>query len=232
MKAVILAAGKGTRMRPLTLEKPKCLIDISGSCFIDRQIKVFKDCGINDIIVVTGYKSDMIKEHLKDSVQYVYNPFYDTTNSIVSLWLATLNIEDDILITNSDVIFDEDLIKRMIACNDNINIAVSKIWSEERGYKAQITSGKVVDMGMDITLDKVGGEYAGLIFIKKDVMNKLKNQCEKLLSQQQFNIWFEDMVVELIKNGNSATSTDVDNEKWYEIDNIEELEYARTKFGK
>lgn len=231
MQAIILAAGVGSRMRPLTLEKPKCLIDIAGKSFIDRQIRVFKNCSIDKITVVTGYKSDLIKEHLKNTVSYAYNPFYETTNSIVSLWLATLNIDDDILIVNSDVIFDEELIQKMINCDKDINIATSKLWSEERGYKAQIVNDMVVDMSMNIAKDKIGGEYAGLIFIKKEVMNNLKLQSEKLLMEKQFNVWFEDMVVQMIKSGNIANAIYVNNEKWYEIDSVPELEYAREKFG-
>lgn len=232
MQAIILAAGVGSRMRPLTLEKPKCLIDVAGQNFIDRQINGFKRCGIDNITVVTGYKSGMIREYLKNTVKYAYNPFYETTNSIVSLWLATLNIDDDILIVNSDVIFDENLIKNMIDCKNDINIAASKNWSEERGYKVEIINDKIVNMSMDIQHDKIGGEYAGLIFVKKDVMNNLKIQSEKLLEQKQFNVWFEDMVVEMIKSGNVADAIYVDTEKWYEIDSVTELEYARTKFAK
>ena len=232
MQAIILAAGVGSRMRPLTLEKPKCLIDVAGQSFIDRQINVFKNCEIINITVVTGYKSEVIKEYLKASVNYAYNPFYESTNSIVSLWLATLNVNDDILIVNSDVIFDENLIKNMIKCENDINIAVSRKWSDERGYKAQIINEKVVDMSMDIPHDKIGGEYAGLIYVKKDVMNNLKLQSEKLLAQKRFNVWFEDMVVEMIKSGNQADAIYVDDEKWYEIDSVAELEFARTKFAK
>lgn len=232
MKALILAAGVGSRMRPLTDKCPKCLLDVAGKTFIDRQIDVFKNCGLNDISVVVGYKFEMIKEHLKNTVNYIFNPFYETTNSIASLWLATLNIDDDILIVNSDVIFDEDLINKMIDCKNDINIAVSLKWSEERGYKAEIVDNHVINMSMDIPLDKVGGEYAGLIYVKRDVLKNLKTQSEKLLSQKQFNVWFEDMVVEMIKSGNVADVVAVNPEKWYEIDNPKELEDARNRFGK
>ena len=232
MKTIILAAGIGSRMRPLTDEKPKCLIDIAGKNFIQRQLDVFKKCALDDITVVVGYKFEMIKEYLKNAVNYIYNPFFETTNSIVSLWLATMNMNDDILVVNSDVIFDEELIKRMINCKNNINIAVSLNWSDERGYKAEIIDNHVVNMSMDIPHGKIGGEYAGLIYVKREVLNNLKIQSEKLLSQKQFNVWFEDMVVEMIKSGNIADVIAVNPDKWYEIDNVEELNYARNKFGK
>lgn len=232
MQVIILAAGVGSRMHPLTDEKPKCLIDISGRNFIQRQLEVFRNCNLNDITVVVGYKFEMIKEQLQNAVNYVYNPFFETTNSIVSLWLATLNINDNILVVNSDVIFDSELIKRMINCKNDINIAISLKWSTERGYKAEIIDNHVANMGMDIPHNKIGGEYAGIIYVKRNVLNNLKIQSEKLLSQKQFNVWFEDMVVEMIKSGNIADAIAVNPDKWYEIDNIKELEYARIKFGK
>lgn len=232
MKALILAAGVGSRMRPLTDKCPKCLLKVGDKTFIDRQIEIFKNCSLNEIFVVTGYKAEMIRNHLKDTVKYIFNPFYETTNSVVSLWLATLNIDDDILIVNSDVIFDEELIKRMTVCKSDINVAVSLKWSDERGYKAEIIDNHVVNMSMDIEHDKIGGEYAGLIYVKREVLNNLKKQSEKLLAEKKFNIWFEDMIVEMIKSGNVADAVAVNPDKWYEVDNVKELEYAGNKFGK
>lgn len=232
MKAIILAAGMGSRMLPLTEKTHKCLLEINNEPIIRNQINNLNTAGINDIILVGGYKFDLIKDYLKDEVQYAHNPFYETTNSVVSLWLAVQNIDSDILIINSDVIFDENLVRRMCNVSSDISVAVSKEWSDERGYKAEIINDFVVDMSMNIEKDKIGGEYAGMIFVQKEQMQKLKEQCEKLMIEKKFNVWFEDMIVDLIKNGAKAQSIEVDTDKWYELDTVEELEYARAKFLK
>lgn len=232
MIAVILAAGTGSRMRPLTETTHKCLLEINNEPIIRNQLNNLKKAGLSDIMLVGGHKFDLIKDYLKDEVKYAFNPFYETTNSIVSLWFAVQNIDSDILIVNSDVIFDDDLIKRMCNTGYDIAIAVSKEWSDERGYKAEIIDDFVVNMSMNIEKDKIGGEYAGMVFVKKEQMQKLKNQCEKLMIEKKFNGWFEDMIVDLIKNGAKAKSVEVDTEKWYELDTVEELEYARNKFSK
>lgn len=236
MIAIILAAGTGSRMLPLTKDTHKCLLKINDEPIIRNQIRNLNKAGINDIMLVGGYKFDSIKDYLENEmpgeVKYAHNPFYETTNSVVSLWLAVQNLDSDILILNSDVIFDKDLIKRMCNTNFDINIAVSKKWSNERGYKAEIIDDFVVNMSMDIEKDKIGGEYAGIVFVKKAQLQKLKNQCEKLMIEKKFNIWFEDMIVDLIKDGAKAQSIETDNDKWYEIDTVEELEYARKKFSK
>lgn len=230
MIAIILAAGIGSRMLPLTEKTHKCLLKINEEPIIRNQICNLNAAGITDIVLVGGYKFDLIKDYLKDEVRYSHNPFYETTNSVVSLWFAVQNIDSDILIVNSDVIFDDDLIKKMCNTGFDISVAVSKEWSEERGYKAEIVNDFVVDMSMNIKKDKIGGEYAGMIFVKQNQLQKLKDQCEKLMIEKKFNVWFEDMIVDLIKNGAKAQSVEVDADKWYEIDTVEELEYAREKF--
>lgn len=221
MIAIILAAGMGSRMLPLTKDTHKCLLEINNEPIIRNQINNLKMAGITDILLVGGYKFDLIKDYLENEipgeVKYAHNPFYETTNSVVSLWLAVQNIDSDILIINSDVIFDDDLVKRLCNVDSEISVAVSNDWSDERGYKAEIIDDFVVNMSMNIEKDKIGGEYAGMVFVKQEQMQKLKDQCEKLMIEKKFNVWFEDMIVDLIKNGAKAKSIEVDTEKWYEL---------------
>lgn len=234
MIAIILAAGTGSRMRPLTETTHKCLLEINNEPIIKNQLNNLNKAGLNDIMLVGGHKFDLIKNYLENEIpgkiKYAFNPFYETTNSIVSLWFAVQNIDSDILIVNSDVIFDDDLIKRMCNTGYDIAVAVSKEWSDERGYKAEIIDDFVVNMSMNIEKGKIGGEYAGMVFVKKEELQKLKDQCEKLMIEKKFNGWFEDMIVDLIKNDAKAKSVEVDTEKWYELDTVEELEHARSKF--
>lgn len=232
MKAIILAAGIGSRMLPLTKDTHKCLLKINNEPIIRNQINQLSRAGISDITLVGGYKFDLVKDYLRDEVEYAFNPFYETTNSVVSLWLAVQNIDSDILIINSDVIFDEELVKKMCDVDSEISVAISKNWSDERGYKAEIINNFVVNMSMDIEKNKIDGEYAGMIFVKQSQLQKLKDKSESLLLDKKFNIWFEDMIVELIKDGAKAKSVEVNPEKWYELDTVEELEYARNKFLK
>ncbi len=230
MIAIILAAGMGTRMLPLTESTHKCLLELNNQSLIQNQLKSLAAEKITRVIVVGGYKIDMIKEHLKDEVEYIFNPFYETTNSIVSLWLALQHIDDDIVILNSDVIVDNELIHKMSVYESPINIAVSKEWDETRGYKVATSGDYVTFMSMDIPPENVFGEYAGIISVKKDILDIIRKKTENLMIRKEFNIWFEDMITEVIQAGTRAEYTCVDPDKWYEIDTVEELEYARKKF--
>lgn len=232
MKTIILAAGVGSRMLPLTLEKHKCILEINDKPIIKHQTDILKKMDVFKIAIVTGYREDDIKNCLKNEVKYYFNPFYETTNSVVSLWLAKEFLDDDLLIINSDVIFDETLINEFLSNKSDICVAVSKEWSPERGYKVEIINEQIVNMSMNIDLNNVGGEYAGMIKVSKKIIPLLIEKMDFLMKQKQFNIWFEDMIVELIKDGANADYITVNPNLWYEIDTVEELEYAREKFKK
>lgn len=117
MKAVILAAGLGSRLGSLTRSTPKCLLPINDQTILDYQISPLRDCGINDIYVVTGYRADKITTHLGDRCQTIFNARYQDTNSIYSLWLAREFIDgEDFILLNGDVVADEALIFDLVAC--------------------------------------------------------------------------------------------------------------------
>ena len=108
MKAIILAAGKSSRLYPLTKENPKCLLEIyKGLSIIEFQISILNELGINDIHVVTGFKSNKIKDRLKDTVEYHYYDNYMNTNNLHTLNFISDELDDDILILFSDVIISK-----------------------------------------------------------------------------------------------------------------------------
>ena len=114
--AIILAAGRGSRMKELTDDKPKCMVEINNKSVIQRTIEVLKYKNINNIIVITGYQSDKLKRHLKsidESIKVIENPIWNETNSIFSMFLASkylknsIVIDSDIYINNVDCILND-----------------------------------------------------------------------------------------------------------------------------
>ena len=128
MKAIILAAGYGNRMRPLTDSKHKTLLEIGGRSIIERIIDGLSDNSIHEIVMVTGYRADELKAYLLDkypdiNFTYVHNSRYRETNNIYSMALAfdTISIDDDIVLIESDLIYDPAVIKRLFTSRfDNI----------------------------------------------------------------------------------------------------------------
>ena len=110
MKAIILAAGESSRLYPLTLTKPKCLIEVGGKRIIDHQIEMLRKVGIEDIVVVVGYKKDMIVNALGSTVRYCeYNDFA-TTNNFATLWHIRDELKNNFVCLFSDVLFEIDIL--------------------------------------------------------------------------------------------------------------------------
>ncbi|MBN2294589.1 MAG: phosphocholine cytidylyltransferase family protein [Pirellulales bacterium] len=230
MKAIIMAAGVGSRMRPLTDTIPKCLIDIAGKAVIEHQISAFTKCGIKDIVVVVGYLAEKIRSRLGGGVTYVLNWDYLSTNSIVSLFLAKEHLDSDCLIINSDVICEPSVIRSMRNCNSDICVALNTDWKLEKGYKTSVRNGCITDMSMDLTPETIFGEYAGIIMIRKAASAKVLQKLEEFIDQKRTGEWFENVFAALAREGEKIGFTDVKGKSWFEVDNIDELEEARNNF--
>jgi len=103
-KAIILAAGNGSRLRPLTDGRPKCLLEVGGRPIIDHQMEALRRCGVTDVVIVVGYCADRIRQHLGPTARYIENPRFDSTNSLYSLWLARDELRSGAIVLNSDVL--------------------------------------------------------------------------------------------------------------------------------
>lgn len=227
MKIVILAAGMGKRMLSLTANKHKCLLEINGKPIIRHQLDEIRKLGIKDILLVCGYRMDDLEKYLGNSVAYRFNQFYETTNSVVSIWLARDLLDDDIVVINSDVIFEASILADLMKHPDDICVALSKKWDENKGYKVRLNGENVVEMAMGIAPDKVGGEYAGMIKISKTSLPVFISALGDYMQEKKFGAWCEDVVVETINRGIKASYIAVDGKKWCEIDTPQELEEAR-----
>lgn len=228
MRALILAAGTGSRMRPLTDTTHKCCLPVAGKPLLTGQMDVLVACGITDIMVVTGYRRQEVMKLGAAKAVYLFNPFFKSTNSIVSLWLAQRFFTDDILILNCDVIFDAILVEQLVASRHPVAIAVCENWSDDRGYKAEISaSGAVLRMGM--TLDRPGAEYAGIILLRETVLSEAVKVMERFFDQDQFGVWYEDVVSAMLESGIQGSAVYVSPDTWYELDTATEYATANER---
>lgn len=145
MKAVIVAAGKSSRMYPLTLKTPKPLLKIDDLTIIERSINNLTENGVKDIAVVVGYLKEQIIKKLKGKVTFIYNPFYEITNDMASLWFAKEFVKDwEFLYLHGDLVYHSDLIKKCFDTKGNIILVVDIKRCNEEDMKVRVKNGLFV----------------------------------------------------------------------------------------
>jgi len=230
MNIIILAAGRGTRLYPLTLEAPKCLLNLnSKETLIERMIRLIKKNLSEKIIVVTGFKHECLEKKLS-SVKFVNNPFYAVTNSIASLWFAKDYLNDEAIIMNSDIIIEEKLMKDLRNIKNEATVLIDSSISREADYKVAVYNDQVVVMSKDLV--KFDGEYAGITILSKKGSKKLKEKIESMVQQGYINSWYEDALVKMIFDDSFKINYfDIADYKWAEVDTVDDLQLAKQISG-
>jgi histidinol-phosphate/aromatic aminotransferase/cobyric acid decarboxylase-like protein/choline kinase len=242
MQALILAAGKGSRMGELTEHCPKCLVKVGGIPIIDRIIDSLKFAGITKLNVVVGYKSETLKNHLEQftdlDINFTENPDYETTNNIYSLWLAKeVLAKDDTVLIESDLIFEKSLIKDIIFdINDNL-AAVAKYepWMDGTVTKIDET-GNIYDFigskDFDINLVESYYKTVNIYKISKTASEIIIPALVEAIEKTGKDSYYEEVFGILSKENRFLFKAfNIANTKWYEVDDIQDLDIANTMFA-
>jgi len=249
MKAIILAAGIGSRLGELTKILPKPLIDVNGKSIIERQIEVFRKAGINDIILVIG---PFAEKFLFNNVKYINGKKTFSHNILYSLIEAKSEMTDDVIISYGDIIFEDSIIQAILNSKNEIGLAVDLKWKEMYQNKPKnlvdkvcnvfIENNKIIKIGYKENLGesegKIIGEFIGLAkFSKKAIDNFLEIYLE--LEKSHNGKFHEspsikegiitDMCQELIDRNYIINPIFTDG-KWCEIDTIDDLKNAKILF--
>ena len=251
MKVIILAAGQGTRLRPLTDNCPKCMVKVNKKSIIERQLDTMRSCGIqeNDITIVAGYCHEVLKEKLKNtSVQFIVNQQFETTNMVCSLMCARkiMEVEEDILVSYGDIIYEQSVLQKILDSREEISVVVDDIWycflSERCDNPLDDAETLVYDdtdylleIGQKTTdIKKVQSQYIGLMrFTKQGLKDVLGISAEaKSRSERGEKLWrtdrdyakmyMTDLLQGMIDEGCKLKAVHIDR-GWYEIDNCEDL---------
>ena len=236
MKAVILAAGTGSRLGELTRDKPKCMLQISkDKTLIQYQLDKLIKYGIKEenIFIIGGYKLDVLKHHLQDrSVKIIENPRYNEWNNIYSFFLINdipdLSFKDQFLLLNSDTFFHESILNNLInTSSDNCVVLDTYKKLEEEEMKVLTENHRVIKFGKDIPADKATGEYIGLAKFNKFDLVPLFNKIERLISNGGTNLWYEE-AFNYVTDQVDIRYIDTLKKPWIEIDTVEDYRFARS----
>ena len=241
MKVIILAAGMSSRLRPLTSNKPKCMLKLSNETLIERQIKIFHSHNISDITIVTGYRSEVID--IPD-VNYVKNENYETTNMNESLFCALEPSNSPVLVTYSDIVFEQKIIQQMLENTDGIRLAVNLNWKKNyqnrknhplsEAENVLVENERILQIRKNISKSLQNqqiGEFLGIMMLSSDHIKILLQRYSYLKknhigafhnSPSLSNAYITDMLQEIINYGVNVKPVFIEG-KWFEIDTPEDL---------
>ena len=248
MNAIIIAGGNSTRIRPLSNEIPKTMIEIYGKSILERQIELFQRYGISDITVVTGYQSEKIN---LPNITCIKNEKYKSTNINEGLFCAKAKLNDSVVIAYGDLMFEYEVLERILNFKGDIGVGVRLNWKPH--YKGRtlypiseaenvvIENNKIVKIRKNISKcekNQIIGEFIGIMKLSKNASDIL---VQKYLELQKSHIgkfhnatslkqaYITDMLQEIIDSDYLVEPVIIEG-KWCEIDTIQDIEYAKQIF--
>lgn len=222
MKAIIMAGGKGTRISRYIGDIPKCTVDIGGVSLIRHTVEMLLFHNI-EVNLVLGFQKDIIINELKGlPVNYFYNPFFDITNSIASLWFAQKAIEgESVILANGDVYWAEDVLKEVLADKRDVVMLADSSRLEEGDYLFYYQNEKLINHGKHLNSEDCTGEYVGIAKIHRSFYQKFFERHRQLIETQHHSLWWENVLYSFISE-RPIYVRDINGKFWSEIDYIED----------
>ena len=240
MKAVILLAGIGSRLHPLTLDRPKSLLPMAGSTTLHHMISKLQRNGITSFIVVCGHMQEMIEAYIGETfpaldVSFVRNEHYLATNTGYSLMLARPALAGESFVKlDGDVMFDEEIIQRLMATSSDASVVcVDHTAVNDEVIKVICDSGgRIARIGNRIAVDQAIGESIGIEKISAEAAPVLFDRLEQMMqSKEHWKDYYEVAYDDIIQAGARFVPLDITGLKWVEMDTNEDYRQALRDFG-
>ena len=252
MKAIILAAGEGKRSKPLTNNRPKCLLELGNKSILDWQIDTMHLCGISDIVVVKGYCAEKI---IRKDVRYYINDNFKTTNMVMTLWCAEPELEGEIIVSYGDIVYNEKVLRQLLSSSHDISVVVDRNWQQywQARFEDPLKDAEALKMDADKRIKVIGQKankmpdieagYIGLIKFRKEGIRIFKESflnAKNITKKGEFpwgisrsfeTAYMTDMLQGLINEGHNVYGVSV-NGGWLEIDSPRDYELAKELFIK
>ncbi len=235
MKVIILSAGQGKRLLPLTAETPKCLLEIQGKTLIEWQIDELQKCGLDQIIVVTGYGSEKVKSLLQrrygqENIKTHYNPDYAKTDNLVSCWQVRNKMNEDFILLNGDTLFEAAVLSTLLASPaSQITVTINyKDSYDADDMKVSLAETRLTKIGKDIREGGIHGESIGMILFRNDGPGIFRKGLEKAVTEpSSANRWYLS-VIDAIALKKTVLTCSIGGLLWCEVDYPVDLKKADT----
>jgi len=230
-KAIILSAGKGSRLLPLTEDRPKCLIAFSGRSLLEWQLDALAANGITDMVVVTGFRDDLVDAVAarRAGVRTLFNPFYHVADNLGSVWLARSEFDRDTLLLNGDTLISPALVAKVLATEQG---AVTVTVDEKDDYdsddmKVLREGDRLLRIGKALEPGEYNSESIGLLAFRGEGGNQFIDQVDRMMHTAEGTRRWYLRAIDALAQESEVLTVSIKGEQWQEVDFPEDVEKAK-----
>lgn len=230
-KAIILSAGKGSRLLPLTAHRPKCLIELSGKSLLDWQLDALQAARVEDIVVVTGFAEHLVEAvtATRTGVRTAFNPFYHVADNLGSVWMVREEFDRDTLLLNGDTLVSERLLETVLAAETGpITVTVDEKTSYDADDMKVLREGdRLLRIGKALEAGQYNAESIGLLAFRGDGPRIFAEQVDRMMrGPDGTRRWYLRAIDELARAGADVRTVSIQGEEWQEVDYPADVEQA------
>lgn len=231
MKAIILAAGRGSRLLPLTESLPKCLLPVGGTTLLGHQLDTLEAIGVREATVVTGFMPSLVEAELAKRTgpmpaKPFFNPFFQVADNLASCWLVGKHMDDDFLLINGDTLFEKELAAKVVAapaCPIRVTINQKASYDLD-DMKVTLSGTKLTAIGKTLTAEQTNAESIGMLRFMGDGPKIFRDKLEQLMrTQDGVHAWFL-KAIDAIAGNSVVETTAITGHRWAEVDTVSDYE--------
>jgi choline kinase len=235
-KAIILSAGQGSRLLPLTRDVPKCMIDFNGRSLISWQVAALAAAGVTDIVVITGFRTERVEDHAlqlyRDTgvrIRTLFNPFFQVADNLGTCWIAREEMDRDFIILNGDTIISDEIVAKLIAGATGpitVTVDVKSDYDDDDMKVNRDAEGRLHAIGKRLLPPDTNAESIGMLAFCGEGPAIFRNQVDQMMrTPEGVERWYL-RAIDIIAKGNSVGTVSIEGLAWQEVDFPQDVEAA------
>ena len=235
-KAIILSAGQGSRLLPLTRDVPKCMIDFNGRTLISWQIAALVANGVTDIVVVTGFRTERVEDHALQlyretgaRIRCVFNPFFQVADNLGTCWIVREEMDRDFIILNGDTIVSDEIVAKLIAGTQDaitVTVDVKPDYDDDDMKVNRDESGRLHHIGKRLLPPDTNAESIGMLAFVGEGPAIFRNQVDQMMRTPEGVARWYLRAIDIIAKGNRVGTVSIEGLEWQEVDFHQDVEAA------
>ena len=237
INAIILSAGQGKRLLPLTETRPKCMLSVAGKTILEWQVETLLAADIGRIFIITGFNSDLVEEHVNDRfgadmdrISIIFNPFYSVSDNLASCWMGRHAMDEDFLLLNGDTLFEPALLDTVLASPAApVTLTIDyKDSYDNDDMRVELQDSMVISVGKTLPDEHTMAESIGLLYFRGEGPALFRDHLDRHMKQGDgLRLWFLSVVDGLAKQS-LVRACSINGRRWCEIDFKRDLDKAES----